>query len=87
MGRTLNRRGEEEDMSEMQNVRVVRVAVVPSTMVTQTSDIGEEVVVTAASGVKVLIRRHAAQPPGRCPFLYHEARRIEAAAHPVGSVG
>jgi hypothetical protein len=56
-------------------------------MVTQTSDIGEEVVVTAASGVKVLIRRHAAQPPGRCPFLYHEARRIEAAAHPVGSVG
>ncbi len=87
MRRTPKIRATEEERIARQSVRVVRMTVVPSAMVTQTSVSGEEVMVTAAGGVKVLIRRHVAQPPGRCPFLCHEVRRIDAAAHTVGSAG
>jgi hypothetical protein len=69
----------------MQDVRVGRVTVVPSTLVAQTSVHGEDVMVTGADGRKVLVRRHVAQPPGRCPFLCHEVRRIEAFAEPLGA--
>ena len=87
MNRTGNGRGAEGDRGGMQNVRVGRVTVMPSTMVTQTSVNGGNVMVTAAGGEKLLIRRHATQPPGRCPFLCHEIRRIEVAAHPLGAAG
>jgi hypothetical protein len=84
MIRTQNGRGA-GDRSGMQDVRVGRVTVVPSTLVAQTSVDGEDVMVTAADGMKVLVRRHVAQPPGRCPFLCHEVRRIETFADLVGA--
>lgn len=75
------------DGANASNVRVVSMTVIPGAMVAQMINSAWDAVITSADGEKILVRRRTKPPPGACPLLGYEVRRISGVKRSADETG